>query len=306
MEQKISLIIISISILTSMLFGIDRITSENPSDSATLRISLSDRDSSYCDECTEGGIFYESGCKRCVQDGIMFGVGSIEQIEYNVGWSNNDAMYHGDKNCEGNSKFENKNTDDVFWVEIIRDELELETILYSDQKYTEKIDSLSMKMCSSPTDLKYLRVSNDDGKPAGNGGKLLGNLDDFEVWNLDNGKKSLLFSTSFENCLEKTCNDEWVLQNSNRVFVDSNEEFLHFDYEVTGTLDYAHLELDEPISDDSWMLRLKVSLDDIQPHPHGKGFLKIEPIFSAYLLVVSFIVFCASIAFLGIKKYKNN
>ena len=102
MEEKISVIIISISILTSMLFGIDRITSENPSDSATLRISLSDRDSSYCDECTEGGIFYESGCKRCVQDGIMFGVGSIEQIEYNVGWSNNDAMYHGDKNCEGN------------------------------------------------------------------------------------------------------------------------------------------------------------------------------------------------------------
>jgi hypothetical protein len=67
---------------------------------------------------------------------------------------------------------------------------------------------------------------------------------------------------------------------------------------VTGTNDYAHFTLDT-ILPDSWAMRFKLHIDNLEPHPGGKGFLGIEPtdrqlIFGIPSLVLPFISYMIS------------
>ena len=130
-----------------------------------------------------------------------------------------------------------------------------------------------------PTNLQYIRVSNEDGKPSGNGGKLFGYIDDMKIYNkkisFENYDKAI-FSTTFDECVNKSCNNKWVLQNSERIFVESQKQHLQFLSAVTGTNDYAHFTLDT-ILPDSWTMRFKLYIDNLEPHPGGKGFLGIDP-----------------------------
>ena len=300
---KIAIILVAISLFSSILFGVDKITSENPSDSALIKIGLSSIDSSTCKICSEGGIFYDSGCKRCVQDGIMLTVPVSNDRFYELGWSNDNGMHYGDEKCDGSKKFSNVSTNenDTYWIEIIKDELELKSNIYIDDNFSKLYDSTSTAMCSNPTNLQYIRVSNEDGKPSGNGGKLFGYIDDMKISSkkisFENYDKAI-FSTTFDECVNKSCNDKWVLQNPERIFVESQKQHLQFLSAVTGTNDYAHFTLDT-ILPDSWAMRFKLHIDNLEPHPGGKGFLSIEPtdrqlIFGIPSLVLPFISYIIS------------
>ncbi len=303
MILKIAIILVTISLFSSILFGVDKITSENPSDAASIKIGLSSIDSSTCKICSEGGIFYDSGCKRCVQDSIVLTVPVSNERFYGLGWSNDNGMYYGDEKCDGSKNFSivNTNENDTYWIEIIKDELELKSNIYSGGNFSELYDSTSITMCSNPTNLQYIRVSNEDGKPSGNGGKLFGYIDDMKIYNKkissENYDKAV-FSTTFDECTNKSCNNKWVLQNPERIFVGSQKQHLQFLSELTGTNDYAHFTLDT-ILPDSWTMRFKLHIDNIEPHPNGKGLLNIEPtygqlIFGIPSLVLPFISYMIS------------
>ena len=302
MKLKIAIILVGISLFSSILYGTDKITSENPSDAASIKIGLSSIDSSSCKICSEGGIFYDSGCKHCIQDGVVLITHVANERFYKLGWSNDNGMYYGDKMCEGSKNFPNANTNenDTYWIEIIKDELELKSNIYTDDNFSNLYDSTSITMCSNPTNLQHIRISNEDGKPAGNGGKLFGYIDDIKIYsekidskNYDNN----IFSTTFDKCTNKSCNDKWVLHNTERIFVEP-QQHLQFISEVTGTNDYAHLTLDTPLPD-FWTMKFKLHIDNLEPHPGGKGFLDIEPayrqlIFGIPALVLPFISYIIS------------
>ena len=72
LKLKLAILLVSISLLTSILYGVDKSTSNNPDDAASIRIGLSDTDSSSCPECLKNGVFFNSGCKKCEQDGVVF------------------------------------------------------------------------------------------------------------------------------------------------------------------------------------------------------------------------------------------
>ena len=281
MKLKIAIILVGISLFSSILYGTDKITSENPSDAASIKIGLSSIDSSSCKICSEGGIFYDSGCKRCIQDGVVLTAHVANDRFYGLGWSNDDGMYYGDEMCEGSKNFPNANTNenDTYWIEIAKDGLELKSNIYTDANFSKLYDSTSITMCSNPTDLQYVRVSNEDGKSSGNGGKLFGYIDDIKIYNKKISSKNYdkaVFSTTFDECANKSCNNKWFLQNSERIFVESEKQHLQFLSAVTGTNDYAHFTLDT-ILPDSWTMRFKLYIDNLEPHPGGKGFLGIEP-----------------------------
>ena len=292
-----------ISLFSSILFGIDKITSENPGDAASIKIGLSSIDSSSCKICSEGGIFYDSGCKRCVQDGVVLTTHVANERFYNLGWSNDNGMCFGDERCDGSKNFSNVNTNenDTYWIEIIKDELELKSNIYIDANFSKLYDSMSITMCSNPTNLQYIRVSNEDGKSSGNGGKLFGYIDDIKIYNKKISSKNYdkaIFSTTFDECTNKSCNNKWFLQNPERVFVESQKQHLQFLSAVTGTNDYAHFTLDT-ILPDSWTMRFKLHIDNLEPHPGGKGFFNIEPtyrqlIFGIPSLVLPFISYMIS------------
>ena len=296
--------LVAISLFSSILFGVDKITSENPDNAATIRIGLSSIDSSSCKICSEGGIFYDSGCKRCIQDGIVLTTHVANERFYDLGWSNDNGMYYGDERCDGSKNFSNVNTNenDTYWIEIIKDELELKSNIYIDDNFSKLYDSTSITMCSNPTNLQYIRVSNEDGKPSsGNGGKLFGYIDDIKIYNKKISSKNYdkaVFSTTFDECANKSCNNKWFLQNSERIFVESQKQHLQFLSAVTGTNDYAHFTLDT-ILPDSWTMRFKLHIDNLEPHPGGKGFFNIEPtyrqlIFGIPSLVLPFISYMIS------------
>ena len=88
-------------------------------------------------------------------------------------------------------------------------------------------------MCSNPTNLQYIRISNEDGKPAGNGGKLFGYVDEIKIWNSSNKNNEEIFSTSFDECEDETCDNKWILQNSDRIFINTENSNLEFFSEVT-------------------------------------------------------------------------
>ena len=303
MKLKIAIILIGISLFSSILYGVDKITSENTSDPASIYIGLSSIDSSSCKICSEGGIFYDSGCKRCIQDGVVLTAHVANERFYRLGWSNDDGMYYGDEMCEGSKNFPNANTNenDTYWIEIAKDGLELKSNIYTDANFSKLYDSTSITMCSNPTDLQYVRVSNEDGKPSGNGGKLFGYIDDIKIYNKKISSKNYdkaVFSTTFDECANKSCNNKWFLQNSERIFVESQKQHLQFLSAVTGTNDYAHFTLDT-ILPDSWTMKFKLHIDNLEPHPGGKGFLGMEPayrqlIFGITSLVLPFVSYIIS------------
>ena len=278
MKLKIGFMILFISISFSILYGLDKITSENPSDSALIRIGLSDIDSSTCEICDYDGIYYESGCKRCIQDGVVLTAHVSNERFYNVGWSNNNGMYYGDEKCDGTMNFENlsTNVNDTYFISISKTNLNLETNFYHDKKFSNLKESISTQMCSNPTNLEYIRISNEDGKPPGNGGKLSGSIDEIEIFKKNNNEKQLIFSSSFNECLDKTCNGLWNFRNTEKIFINTETDSLSFFSEVLGTNDYAHLKLNEKLPD-SWEMRFKLEINELEEHPRGKGFLKIEP-----------------------------
>ena len=110
MKNKIGYSFLFISLFCTLLYGLDKWTSDNPSDSSLIRIGLSDIDSSNCQVCELNEIYYESGCKRCIQDGIVLTAHVSNERLYNLGWSNNDGMYYGDNKCGGSKNFKNTST----------------------------------------------------------------------------------------------------------------------------------------------------------------------------------------------------
>tara|TARA_Y100000590_G_scaffold382396_1_gene452308 strand:- start:3654 stop:4733 length:1080 start_codon:yes stop_codon:yes gene_type:complete len=278
LKIKIAFILIFISLFLSILYGIDKFSSDNPNDSALIRIGLSNIDSSSCKICELNEIYYESGCKRCIQDGIVLTAHVSNERHYNVGWSNNNGMYYGDENCQGSQNFKNTsaNINDTYYIEISKNDLLLHTNFYTDENFTNLKESISTEMCSNPTNLQYLRISNEDGKPPGNGGKLSGNIDEIEIFDTTNDKHKQIFSSSFNECSDKTCNDLWNFRNPEKIFVDTEKDVLSFSSEVLGMNDYAHLKLDHELPN-SWEMRFKFQINELQEHPRGKGILNLEP-----------------------------
>lgn len=295
MRLKIAILVVIFSISLTLIFGIDKSTAENPSDAALLRIGLSNHDSSSCQVCSEGGLFYNSGCKRCIQDGIVITTHTANDRPYRISWSNNNGIYYGDENCNGVNNFPKAKafSGDTYWIEIIKDELNLKSTLFHDSKFLDEYDSVLTVMCSNPTDLKYLRVSTEDGKPAGNGGRLVGNIDDIQIWDGVTKIKSQLNPThteNFQTCTTYTCNEKWVLQDPSMLYVDISKKNFYFDSQVTGSNDYAHYDLGSPLSD-KWVLRFKFYIDSLEAHPAGKGILQIEPTIRLIVLGIPAIIF---------------
>lgn len=295
MRLKIAILVVIFSISLTLIFGIDKSTAENPSDAALLHIGLSNHDSSSCQVCSEGGIFYNSGCKRCIQDGIVITTHTANDSPYRISWSNDNGIYYGDENCNGVNNFPKAKafSGDTYWIEIIKDELNLKSTLFYDSKFLDEYDSVSTVMCSNPTDLKYLRVSTEDGKPAGNGGRLVGNIDDIQIWDGVTKIKSQLNPThteNFQTCTTYTCNEKWVLQDPSMLYVDISKKNFYFDSQVTGSNDYVHYDLGSPLSD-KWVLRFKFHIDSLEAHPAGKGILQIEPTNRQIVLGIPAIIF---------------
>ena len=80
---------VSLSLFFTILYGVDKFTSDNPNDSSLIRIGLSNIDSSNCKICESNEIYYESGCKRCIQDGVILTAHVSNERLNNLGWSNN-------------------------------------------------------------------------------------------------------------------------------------------------------------------------------------------------------------------------
>jgi len=281
LKLKLAIILVSISLLTSILYGVDKFTSTNPADAASIRIGLSDKDSSSCQECLKNGVFFNSGCKKCEQDGVVFIASVGKDRFYNLGWSDNDGMYHGNESCSGITNFEKieSSKNDTFWIEITKNNLELSSIIYSDANFSTIVDSTSINLCSNPTDLKFIRISNEDGKPSSNGGLIAGHIDDFKIITTENSKNSpeLIFSTTFDECKNKSCNDTWTLQNSKNNFINIDDNVFQYLSTISGINDYAHMEVNTKIPDNSWILQFKFHISELVPHPMGKGVLNIEP-----------------------------
>ena len=278
MKNKIGYSFLFISLFCTLLYGLDKWTSDNPSDSSLIRIGLSDIDSSNCQVCELTEIYYESGCKRCIQDGIVLTAHVSNERLYNLGWSNNDGMYYGDNQCGGSKNFKNTstNTNDTYYIEILKNNQSIKTNFYTDKEFSNLKESVSIDICSNPTNLQYIRISNEDGKPAGNGGKLSGYIDDIEISNYSNEKFPPIFSTSFSECQDNTCNDLWKFRNPEKIFINTQKDHISFSSQVLGTNDYAHLKLDEELPN-SWLMKFKFHIDELEEHPHGKGVLKLEP-----------------------------
>ncbi len=285
MSNNIAVLMVSLSLFFTILYGVDKFTSDNPNDASLIRIGLSSIDSSNCKICEPNEIYYESGCKRCIQDGVILTAHVSNDRLYNLGWSNNKGMYYGDDKCDGLQNFKNTSTNEneTYFIQISKSGLQLETNLYHDANFTDLKENVLIEMCSNPTNLNYLRISNEDGKPSGNGGKLSGYIDDIEIFTKHDETSSSLFSSSFNECLDKTCSGSWTFRNSERIYIDTETNVLSFFSEVSGTNDYAHLKLNQELSD-SWEMRFKLHIDELEEHPRGKGILKLEPLLRQLLL----------------------
>ena len=285
MFTKKILIISLISIILFSLFSIDRISSDNPSDPAYIHIGTSNKDTSGCNECKEGGIFYYGGCKKCPQDSMILYTKTVDESRYYLGWSNDNSMYRGDSECEGNKAFPyaTAKSNDNFWVEMIREDLKFTITLYNDPNFQEIYDSQTIQMCSKPTDLQFLRITTEDGKPAGNGGQIEGHIDDIKIWNnvkksqLNNLIQTPIFIENFSSCEDKSCENKWHLEDDNVLFVDNIKKNFYFNSQVSATNDDALYYLDKPLDDENWILHFKFHIDKIIEHPHGKGIFEIDP-----------------------------
>ena len=278
MINKIGFGLIILSLFLAFVYGTEKFTSDNPSDSALIRIGLSSIDSSSCKICELNEIYYESGCKRCIQDGIVLTAHVSNEKLYNIGWSQNNGMYYGDNNCDGLTLFENTSTkvNDTYYIEIEKNKLDLKTNFYTDKNFSNLQESVSIEMCSNPDNLQFIRISNEDGKPPGNGGKLSGYIDDIEIFDISNEKQLSIFSTSFDECLDSSCSNLWKFRNTEKISIDTKNNNLSFSSEVLGVNDYGHLRLDDELPD-SWKMYFKFHINELEEHPRGKGILKIDP-----------------------------
>jgi len=164
--------------------------------------------------------------------------------------------------------------------------------MYNDPNYSEMQDSKLVSMCSNPTNLKYFRITTEDGKPEGNGGKIVGYIDDIQLWDnlstIEDESENMIsqesiienlpttYSEDFINCNNSDCDKSWILNNPKKLFIDVVNQNFHFDSQVTGINDKAHHELDSSLSD-KWTLRFKLHIENLIEHPHGKGILQIDP-----------------------------
>lgn len=297
------------------LFGIDKATSQNPQDSALIHIGLSDRDSSSCSMCMEGGAGFLSGCKSCIQDGVIFNTHVANENPYYLAWSNDDGMYYGDDKCDGVIKFPNttSSSGDTYWVELTKHGKVITSSLYSDKDFTQLSDFVTTTMCSEPTDLRYFRISTEDGKDPGYGGRILGFIDDISLYESDIispqddslkiDNSFLIFENDFETCSSKTCDDLWTLQDPEMLYVDIENKNFYIDSQVTKSNDYAHFDLGEPIMD-SWILRFKLHIEELDKNPQGKGIFQLEPTVRQILFGMPALVLPTTVLFLS-KNQRN-
>jgi hypothetical protein len=146
----------------------------------------------------------------------------------------------------------------------------------------------------------------NDGKPIANGGRLIGNIDNIEIFDYrisknDDGKITKIYQENFSDCNTKNC-DKWVLQNSDVFFIDIEKKSFHFDSYVSGNNDYAHYELPRSLSEKEWIVRLLLSFDQIDEMPHGKGILGINPDERNLIFILSSVLIAFPIAIFTIKR----
>lgn len=272
----------------------DKLTSDYPSDAASIMIGLSDHDSSSCSVCSVGGIYYENGCKKCLQDGVIFGLKAIENNPAFIGWSNDNFIYGGDDSCTGVQYFKNfiPESKKQYKLELSKINNKINSKIFSYENLEKNIDEIEFNLCSDISELKFLRFSNEDGKDIGNGGMIIGNIDEVKIFDqaVDENNSSIIFSENFDNCSEKTCDGLITLQNPSMFFNDEKSKNFHFTSILSGTNDYSHIELDNILPDD-WKLTLNLSIDQITLHPQGKGILQLDPhlrnlIFGSLILIL--------------------
>ena len=99
--MKILEILFLISIVLISIYIFDKFTAENPNDSANIVIGISNIGSDSCLQCKINGESFERGCKACPQDSVSFRIKSIEDKPFISSWSKNNAMFYGDKQCNG-------------------------------------------------------------------------------------------------------------------------------------------------------------------------------------------------------------
>jgi len=312
--KKFIILCLSVSILLFLVFTIDKITSENPGDAANIIIGISSIDSNSCSECMIGEEFFESGCKRCIQDSVNFRIKTSQNQPIITNWSNDKGMLYGDTKCSGQEILSDISIKDgeTFWIQMHKKNSEYKLTLFEEENFSNEILSISNFICSNPENLKFLRISMNDGKPMANGGKIIGSIDNIKIYDLTEKNQkikntefnntyenlNLTYSEDFSNCETKTCNNSWVLQNPKTFFIDNENENFSFISEVSGTNDYAHFEFLEYITSDEWLMNLQLKIDEIDEHPRGKGILNIDPSYRIFILVFSIILFTFSIIFL--------
>ena len=222
-------------------------------------------------------------------------------------------MLHGDIKCSGHEIIPNISVKDNqnFWIQMYKKNSEYKLTLFEEETFSNKISSVSNFMCSEPENLKFLRISMNDGKPMANGGKIIGFIDNIKIYELteknknlenfefDNSYKNLnpVFSEDFSDCQTKTCNDKWNLQNPDTFFINIDNKNFEFNSQVTGTNDYAHYEFGKYITSDEWLMNLQLQIKQIDEHPHGKGILNIDPIFRVMILIFAIILSILTITF---------
>ena len=104
-------------------------------------------------------------------------------------------------------------------------------------------------------------------------------------------------SENFSDCQTKTCNDKWILQNPNRLFINTDNNNFEFNSEITGTNDYAHYEFTKYIKNDEWLMKLQLEIQQLDEHPHGKGILNIDPVFRVIILGFAIVLSILTIIF---------
>lgn len=84
MLQKISPVLVILSIASVAIFGFESTYEQRISDSARLLIGLSSIDSNACQACRLGGEMYNNGCKHCAQDSMSFHTHSSDGQPYEI------------------------------------------------------------------------------------------------------------------------------------------------------------------------------------------------------------------------------
>jgi len=314
--MKIFGILFFISIVLISIYVFDKLTAENPNDSANIVIGISNIGSESCSVCLSDGESFDRGCKTCLQDNINFRVKSTESRPFISSWSNNNAMFYGDNQCNGEISLPlmKAEVNKDYWTEIrLKDSKSIITI-YDDRNFQNEISTVTNEICSMPSELKFLRFSMNDGQPVANGGRLIGHIDDIEIFDSFSSKNDIgkpitnftkIYEEDFSNCNTKEC-DNWILQNPDVFYVDTEKNFFYFNSFVSGNNDYAHYELPKSLSETEWMIRLVLSFDDIDEFPHGKGVLEISPTERNLFFVLTSVLIATSTAFFSIKQKSLN